>query len=397
MAGGEILSGKTGRGEAGSGLTSSESVVRLRQDPEGWLRGVWDEGTHPVLAAGLSALSVGYRAGLVVRGLAYDWHLLSTRRLTCPVVSLGNLTLGGSGKTPLVELAALTLVALGAAPAVVSRGYGRSTRGVHVVADRQSVRLGVRSAGDEPLLLAERLPGVPVVVGENRFEAGRHAVEALGASVIVLDDGFQNRTIAKTLEILVVSGRSPWGNGRLFPRGRLREPLSALRRAQLVIVTNPSGDEDVEAVTRTLRLHDSPAPVASARYEPVEVRRAGDGARLPLAELARRRLLAFGGLAAPRSFMQTAQALGIPLAGFVEFGDHHWYTEGELAELARRAAMAGAEGLITTEKDAMRLRDFALPRLPLWILSVRMVLATGQATWVNALRQVAAPARATMQ
>jgi tetraacyldisaccharide 4'-kinase len=372
-------------------------VVRLRQDPEGWLRGAWEEGTHPVLAAGLAALSVGYRAGLVVRGMAYDWRLLSTRRLPCPVVSLGNLTVGGSGKTPLVELAALTLVALGAAPVVVSRGYGRSTRGVHVVADRQSVRLGARSAGDEPLLLAERLPGIPVVVGENRFEAGRHAVETLGASVIVLDDGFQNRTIAKSLEILAVSARSPWGNGRLFPRGRLREPLSALRRAHLVIVTNPRDDGDVEAVTRTLRLHDSPVPVASARYEPVEARRAGDGARLPLSDLSRRRLLGFGGLAAPRSFMETAQRLGIPLAGFIEFGDHHWYTESDLTELARRAMLAGAEGLITTEKDAIRLRDFPLPRLPLWILSVRMVLVTGQAAWVNVLRQVAAPARTLMQ
>ena len=392
MASGEIARDETGRGRA-----SSESVVRLRRDPEGWLRSAWEEGTHPVLAAGLSTLSVGYRAALLVRGLSYDWRLLSTRRLPCPVVSLGNLTVGGSGKTPLVELAALTLVALGAAPAVVSRGYGRSTRGVYVVADRQSVRLGARGAGDEPLLLAERLPGIPVVVGENRFEAGRHAVETLGASVVVLDDGFQNRTIAKSLEILVVSARSPWGNGRLFPSGRLREPLSALQRAQLVVVTNPRGDEDVEAVTRTLRLHDSPAPVASARYEPIEARRVGDGARVPVADLTRRRLLAFGGLAAPRSFMETAKGLGIPLAGFIEFGDHHWYTDGDLAEVARRAALAGAEGLITTEKDAMRLRDLALPRLPLWILSVRMVIATGQAAWVNALRQVAAPARTGAQ
>ena len=184
-------------GETASGRASSESVVRLRQDPEGWLRGAWEEGTHPVLAAGLSTLALGYRAALLVRGLSYDWHLLSTRRLPCPVVSLGNLTVGGSGKTPLVELATLTLVALGAAPAVVSRGYGRSTRGVHVVADRDHRDVVARP--------------------------GRHAVETLGASVVVLDDGFQNRTIAKSLEIVVVSARSPWGNGHLFPSGRLRE------------------------------------------------------------------------------------------------------------------------------------------------------------------------------
>src|SRR4029453_9620003 len=326
------------------GRASSEFVVRVRRDPEAWLRWAWEEETPRALAAALGMLSVGYRAALLARGWLYDTRLLKTGRLPCPVVSLGNVTVGGSGKTPLVELAALTLVALGAAPAVVSRGYGRPDGGVHVVADRQSVRLGARGAGDEPLLLAERMPGIPVVVGENRFDAGRHAVETLGASVIVLDDAYQNRTVAKTLEILVVSPRSPWGNGSLFPSGRLREPLSALRRAHLVIVTNPRGDEEVEAVTRTLRLHDSPAPVATAPQHPVEARRAGDGAGLPLAELARRRFLAFGGLAAPRSFMETAQGLGIPLAGFVEFGDHHWYSEGDLAELARRGAGGGGAG-----------------------------------------------------
>jgi tetraacyldisaccharide 4'-kinase len=344
-------------------------------------------------AAALGVLSVGYRAALLARGWLYDTRLLSTGRLPCPVVSLGNVTVGGSGKTPLAELAALTLVALGAAPVVVSRGYGRATRGVQVVADRQGVRLGARAAGDEPLLLAERLPGIPVIVGENRFEAGRHAVEAHGASVIVLDDGFQNRTISKNLEILAVSARAPWGNGRLFPRGQLRESLSSLRRSHVVVVTNPSGDDEVDAITRTLRLQDSPAPVVTARYEALEARRAVDGARLPLSELRGRRLLGFGGLASPRSFMETLRGLGVPLAGFVEFGDHHWYGEADLAEVTRRARLAGAEGLITTEKDAVRLRELALPRLPLWVLTVRMVLASGQAAWVEALRAVAAPAR----
>jgi tetraacyldisaccharide 4'-kinase len=376
-----------------SGRASSESVVRARRDPEAWLRRAWEEETPRALAAALGVLSVGYRAALLARGWLYDARLLSTGRLPCPVVSLGNVTVGGSGKTPLAELAALTLVALGAAPVVVSRGYGRATRGVQVVADRQGVRLGARAAGDEPLLLAERLPGIPVIVGENRFEAGRHAVEAHGASVIVLDDGFQNRTISKNLEILAVSARAPWGNGRLFPRGQLRESLSSLRRSHLVVVTNPSGDDEVDAITRTLRLQDSPAPVVTARYEALEARRAVDGARLPLSELRGRRLLGFGGLASPRSFMETLRRLGVLLAGFVEFGDHHWYGEADLAEVTRRAGLAGAEGLITTEKDAVRLRELALPRLPLWVLTVQMVLASGQAAWVEALRAVAVPAR----
>ena len=385
-------SGDTRRERLVHGPASSEAVVRVRRDPEAWLRRAWDDEPR-VLGAALATLSVGYRAALMARGWVYDARLLSTGRLTCPVVSLGNVTVGGSGKTPLTELAALTLVALGAAPAVVSRGYGRATRGVQVVADRGGVRLAARAAGDEPLLLAERLPGIPVIVGENRFEAGRHAVEAHGASVIVLDDGYQNRTIAKTLEILVVSARAPWGNGRLFPRGQLREPLSSLRRSHLVVVTNPESADEVDAITRMLRLHDSPAPVVTARYEPLEARRAGDGARLPLSELRGRRLLGFGGLASPRSFMETLRGLGVPLAGFAEFGDHHWYTDADLAEVVRRARIARAEGLITTEKDAVRLRELAPPGLPLWVLTVRMVLATGQAAWVDALRQVAVPAR----
>ena len=212
-----------------------------RRAPEVLLRRYWEDPDTPVVTAGLSALSLGYRGALRIRDLMYRWKLLQTGRLPCAVVSVGNLTLGGSGKTPTVELAVRTLRELGAVPAVVSRGYGRITRGVHVVADRDGIRTDARTAGDEPLLLAERLPGVAVVVGENRHDAGRVAVEQLGATALVLDDGFQHRTLAKDLEILVVQGRAPWGNAHVLPRGMLREPLAGLARAHAVVVTNPAG------------------------------------------------------------------------------------------------------------------------------------------------------------
>ena len=153
-----------------------------RRAPEVLLRRYWEDPDTPVVTAGLSALSLGYRGALRARDLAYRWKILRTARLPCAVVSVGNLTLGGSGKTPTVELVVRTLQELGAVPAVVSRGYGRVTRGVHVVAAREGVRAEARTAGDEPLLLAERLPGIAVVVGENRYEAGRVAVERLGAT-----------------------------------------------------------------------------------------------------------------------------------------------------------------------------------------------------------------------
>jgi len=364
----------------------SEMVSR-RRDLEGWLLRTWEEGTHPAVAAGLLALAAGYRAALVVQSRVYDLGLLPTGRLPCPVVSIGNLTVGGSGKTPLVELAALTLAELGAVPAIVSRGYRRETRGAQVVADRQGLRLSPRAAGDEPVLLAERLPGMPVVVGENRYQAGRIALERLGASAIVLDDGFQNRTIAKDLEVLAVSERTPWGNGRLFPAGPLREPLHALRRAHVVVVTNAGEAAGLAEVRRVLERHECSAPVLTAGYQIIGVFDAQRGERLDPGVLAGRRLVGFAGLAAPRGFRETLAAMGVTVPDFVEFPDHHWYAPHDLELLTARADRARAEGLVTTEKDAVRLRDLALPRRQLWIVSVRMAIGSGRAEWVGALKR----------
>jgi len=364
------------------------------RDPGSWLERVWSDGASAPVGAALSALSAGYRAGLVARTRLYRWGLLRSGRLPCPVVSIGNLTLGGSGKTPLVELAVKTLAALGASPAVVSRGYRRETRGVQIVADRDGIRLGPRAAGDEPFLLAERLPRTPVVVGENRYDAGRVAVEQLQASVVVLDDGFQNRTIDKDLEILVVNGRAPWGSGRLFPRGTLREPLGALRRAHTIVVTNPPPGDEIGPIERAIRRHGAAAPILTAAYQPLEARRAGSGERLAPPALAGRRLLAFAGLGFPRGFAETLVAASVQVAGLAEFADHHWYSAQDLSALAARARATGAEGLITTEKDGVRLRDLALPDLPLWILSVKMSLEQNRDAWVRALRGVSAAALA---
>lgn len=363
-----------------------------RRAPEVLLRRYWDDPDTPVVSAGLSALSWAYRAALAARDRAYRWGVLPTGRLPCPVISVGNLTLGGTGKTPTVELVARTLQELGAAPAVLSRGYGRATRGVVVVADREAILAEARAGGDEPRLLAERLPGVPVVVGENRYEAGRVAVERCGATALVLDDGFQHRTLAKDLEILVVSGRAPWGNARVFPRGTLREPLGGLRRAHTVLVTNPAGPETVTEVTTAVRRHHATAPVLAARYELQDASEPLRGRRLPARELGGRRLLAFAGLGSPEGFAETVDATGIRRVGFVEFPDHHWFTPSDVAELARDARAAGAQGLVTTEKDWMRMRELPPPPLPLWVLPVRLVIAAGHETWRRLIASVLAPA-----
>jgi len=277
---------------------------------------------------------------------------------------------------------------------VVSRGYGRRTRGVHVVADREGVKLGPRAAGDEPLLLAGRLPGTPVVVGESRFEAARTAVLSCGATAIVLDDGFQHRSLAKDLEVVAVNGRAPWGNGRLFPRGMLREPLSALRRADLVAVTNPPGPADVREVAAVLRRQGATAPVLVGTYEVVEAREARTEVRAAVADLAGRRFLAFAGLGSPRGFGDTLGAVGVDVAGLVEYPDHHWFTDQDVAELERQARAVGAEGVITTEKDWVRLGGLGDPAVPLWVLAVRLRLDAGRELLTGALSRVLAGAAA---
>jgi tetraacyldisaccharide 4'-kinase len=343
-----------------------------RRDPEILLRRYWDLPRSRTISAGLSALSVGYRIALATRECAYRLRLLGTGRLPCPVVSVGNITVGGSGKTPMVEQVALCLRELGATPAIVSRGYGRDTRGVAIVADRDGPRLPPRAAGDEPVLLADHLPGIPVVVGENRFEAGQVAVHRCGATAIVLDDGFQHRTLRKDLEILVVNGSAPWGNRRLFPRGPLREPLSALERADLVVVTNPRTAADTEAATGTIVRHNRRAPVLIASYQLIGAFATQEGRDLPPDALAGRRLVAFAGLGWPRGFADTLEAARVGVADLVEYPDHHWFAQRDLEELADHARTVGAEGLITTEKDWIRLRSLTLPSVPVHVLRVQL-------------------------
>jgi tetraacyldisaccharide 4'-kinase len=220
-----------------------------------------------------------------------------------------------------------------------------------------------------------------VVVGESRYEAGQVAVERCGATALVLDDGFQHRTLAKDLEILVVQGRAPWGNARVFPRGMLREPLSALARADCVLVSNPVGVDTVATVLATVRRFNARAAVLPLRYQFHDAIETRTGRRLPAAELAGRRLMAFAGLGSPRGFADTLDAAGVRRTGLAEFPDHHWFTPEDLAELVRDARAAGAQGLITTEKDWVRVRELPPPTLPLWVLPVRATLEGGFDVW----------------
>ena len=348
----------------------------------------WETGFSPTQTVLLGAVSTGYRRLLGVRDWLYTRGIVQGRTLDCPVVSVGNLTLGGTGKTPATLLAVETLLERGHRPAVVSRGYGRRTGGVQVVADTAAIRLDAEDAGDEPFLLARRLPGVPVVVGTNRYEAARLAVARFGATAIVLDDAFQHRTLTKDLEIVMARAVNPWGNRRLFPGGPLREPLAALARAQLIVAAGATTAGDMGDVERAAREHAPGVPVVGAAYVPTECWEAARMRAVKPEELVGARLLAFAGIGTPDAFRKTLSELGVVVTGLVEFDDHHWYTPRELTTLAGRAGAAQADGLVTTEKDWVRLRTVALPAMRVFVVGVKLELTAGETVWRAAFERL---------
>ena len=344
----------------------------------------WERGFSPAETPLAGALAGGYRALLGAREWLYGRGVLRSRRLDRPVVAVGNVTVGGTGKTPAVMMAVETLQGLGHRPAVVSRGYGRRSGGVHVVADTASIRLEPEDAGDEPFLLARRLPGVPVVVGANRGEAAQLAVDRFDATAIVLDDGFQHKTLAKDLEIVMARVRQPWGNGRLLPAGPLREPLTALGRAHLVVAAGARTPDDAAVVRDAVVRHAPGVPVIPAAYVATECWDARRMAPVPLSDLRAARVAAFAGIAAPDGFRQTLEDLGTTVDDMIAFDDHYWYSGVDVAHLSKRARTLGVHALVTTEKDWVRLLRLPAVEVPLWVVSVRLELLADAERWHQA-------------
>ncbi len=336
----------------------------------------------------------------------YDWmHRLrlqaylrgwaAVRRLPCRVLSVGNLTLGGTGKTPMVEAIATLLCQRGYRVGVLSRGYGRRGReAMTVVSDGTRCLVLPEVAGDEPVLLAEHLPGVPVVVGRDRYAAGMLAVERFGVEVLVLDDGFQHLQLGRDLDILLLDSARPFGTGRLFPRGDLRERPSALGRADVIVFTRWERGMPMPPSALPLA-HPLPVSFRSC-HEPSGLRALPDGRVLPLAALNGRRVLAFCGIGGPESFRRTLQRLGVVVVAFVAFPDHHPYTCLELADLIRMAEEHRAEVLVTTEKDSIRLRRLQPWRWQVWELQIRCKVVDHAPAWeAQLLGALAAPAATT--
>jgi tetraacyldisaccharide 4'-kinase len=359
----------------------------------GRLLRAWREGRIGPLGLILTPASWAYRAGFLAREAAYRRGWLARGRLSCPVVSVGNIAVGGTGKTPAVEMVARWLVEDGRRVAIVSRGYGRRAAApVELVSDGGTPRLPAEQAGDEPLLLARRLPGVAVVVGADRLAAGRWAVAELRPDVVLLDDAFQQRRLLKDVEIVCLDARAPWGAGGLFPRGTLREPRAALARAHLVVLTRADRRRNLAGLFQEIGQYASPAPCLATDYVIEGLRDLGSGAPEPREAIAGRGVLAFAGIAAPERLAEALAGLGAIVRGVVAFPDHHRYRRQDLVAVVHRARVVGASLLVTTEKDAVRLGPVELESrgdaLPVWALGVRLQPVAGAPVdaWRAALR-----------
>jgi tetraacyldisaccharide 4'-kinase len=295
----------------------------------------------------LRAASFLYGAAAAWRRRWYAGHPQRQRRLARPVISVGNLSVGGSGKTPLVAALAQVLLDHGERPAVLTRGYARAapTPGVTVVSDGRRIVSGLAASGDEALMLARCLPRVAVLVGSNRYESGRVAEESLGVTVHLLDDGFQHVRLGRAVDLVAVNAEDL--SDRVLPAGRLREPLAAAAAADAILTA--AQPEAIEAFREALGVRT----IFQYRRVLGEPRWLGEGTEAGLP--GRTRVFAVAGIARPQRFFADLTAAGWPIAGTMAFRDHHRFDAADLRRIRDAARAAGAEAVLTTEKDGVRL------------------------------------------
>jgi len=303
---------------------------------------------HPALRWPLQLLARLYGSAVTVRNRYYDRREAACRP-TVPVISVGNITVGGTGKTPTVAWLTERLHESGRRPAIVSRGYGGTAgRGPLIVSRGTGPLCEAGACGDEPFLLATALPSAPVVVGSDRCAAAAAAVE-LGARVVILDDGFQHRRIARDLDIVLLDATNPFGNGKLLPAGPLREPLNALVRAGLVLITRCDENRSPEMIEGQVRRYNPTVPILRSHHRRLGFRDAsGRTVEAP------RRAVVFCGIGNPDPFRADVEAESVEVVVFETLRDHHRYRPAELADLRARAVELDA-ALVTTEKDRVRL------------------------------------------
>ena len=317
----------------------------------------------------LPPLSILYGAVTRTRLSLYRRGTFQTTKLDRPVISIGNITTGGTGKTPLVEWVARTIAAHGKKVCILTRGYGRKDAHLQViVSDGYDVLASPSEAGDEPYLLATKLTGQAAVISSaDRIAAGQEAIKDFGTECFVLDDGFQHLRLARDLNIVTIDATNPWGGGSLLPYGRLREKPEGLSRADCVVITRCDQVASVDALCEEILRLAGERPIFRSQMRPVRV----SSLKNPSETLATARVAAFCAVGNPHSFFENLRGLGFELALEKSFPDHHVYSQDEIDALVQAAKSVGATTLITTAKDAVKLRTLSFS-IPCYVLEIEI-------------------------
>jgi len=299
------------------------------------------------------------------------------KKLPFKVISIGNITVGGTGKTPATITIAEEAKRRGFVPVILTRGYKGKIKGPCFVSKGEGHLLSEEDAGDEPIIMAEKLKGVPIVKGENRYDAGIFAIENLKSEIsnlkseilFILDDGFQHWKLFRDKDLLLIDSTNPFGNKRLLPIGPLREPLRAISRADIVAITKTSkvsnqyithGKPEFRRLIKEIRKYNKKAPVFFAEHRPLQFLSAR-GEIFPLEWAKGKRFFVFSGIGNPGSFKETLLLAGINLKGFKSYRDHYRYAPKDIEKIVAHSKRSGADWIVTTEKDIMRLKELSVP------------------------------------
>ena len=350
------------------------------------------EGVRATVFAGfLQGLSYLFSGIAQSRLWLYQKRILHDQPLGCLVVVVGNLTVGGTGKTPVVEKFAAALRDRGRKVAILSRGYRSKSAPMwkkwwyrlshteepppRIVSDGNRVLLDSETAGDEPYMLARNLPGVLVIVDKNRVKAGAYAIKKFGCDTLILDDGFQYLPLKGRLNLLLVDKTNPFGNGHLLPRGILREPIKHLKRASYVFLTKSDGERDLE-LEELIQKHNPGVDMIECAHRPQYLQRFGSDERQPLDWLDGKRVGAFSGIAVPESFEKFVRDLGGRIQFTRRFLDHYRFTSEDFVELFTEGIEQKVEFIVTTEKDAVRLPEGLPCAVPISYLRLEIASRT---------------------
>ena len=322
--------------------------------------------------------SIFYRLGYYLKSFLYRSGVVKPKKLTARVISIGNITLGGTGKTPLVIYLSQRLKEKKLKGAILTRGYKRKKKKLTELTEENKNTTPWTEVGDEPYLLASRLYDVPVVVSKERSASGVYAEEKYQSEILVLDDGFQHWKLSRDLDIVVIDATNPFGNSKLFPAGILREPLSSLKRADIFVLTKTDQISNKENLIRVLRAYNQDAPVIESVYKIKSIESLLDHSLIEEKHVEGKKCLVFSGIGNPASFEKSLKLLNVEVLKHHKFPDHFFYQKKDILNLEKESQKLGADFMITTEKDSVRIPMMSELIIPIYVFKINLVITEGE-------------------